>query len=89
LIAAQRAAGIFNAFAAGNNGENGCGTLVSPADNPSGFAVGATDQADGIAFFSSRGPNATQPWMDTYGTGPEVTAPGYPIRTSAPGGAIP
>ena len=86
LLEAQRAAGIFNAFAAGNNGENGCGTLVAPADNPAGFAVGATDQADGAAFFSSRGPNATQPWLDTYATGPELAAPGYPIRTSAPGG---
>ncbi len=86
LLEAQRAAGIFGAWAAGNNGTNGCGTLVSPADSPAGFAVGATDQSDGIAFFSSRGPNATRRWLDTYGTGPEVTAPGYPIRTSTPGG---
>lgn len=86
LLEAQRAAGIFGAWAAGNNGMNGCGTLVSPADGPAGFAVGATDQSDGIAFFSSRGPNATRRWLDTYGTGPEVTAPGYPIRTSTPGG---
>ncbi|MBN1954444.1 MAG: S8 family serine peptidase [Anaerolineae bacterium] len=86
LLEVYRAAGIYATFAAGNNGENGCGTMISPADNPAGFSVGATDPFDNIAYFSSRGPNALRPWVDQYGTGPEVSAPGYGVRTSHPGG---
>ncbi len=86
ILEAWQAAGIVGSFAAGNNGLRGCGTLISPSDNPGALNVGATDTSDGSAFFSSRGPNALQPWLGRYGIGPQITAPGYPIRTSDPGG---
>ncbi len=90
LLQAQRAAGIFATFAAGNSGfdpvtyRTVCGSMISPADNPSGFAVGATTMADTIAPFSSRGPNALRPWLGLYETGPQVSAPGMMIQSSDP-----
>ncbi len=75
-IQALKTAGIAVVFAAGNSGPN-LSTSVSPANNPEGFAVGAVDQSNGIAFFSSRGPSACD--GSTY---PDVVAPGVNIRTS-------
>jgi subtilisin family serine protease len=46
-LQALRAAGILPIFAAGNSGP-GTGTSLSPGNNPSAFAVGATDDADQI-----------------------------------------
>jgi uncharacterized repeat protein (TIGR01451 family) len=85
ILEAWRAAGIFPAFAAANNGPL-CGTMLSPADDPLALSVGATDWNDEIAFFSSRGPVSRQPWLDRYGLGPDVSAPGMGIRSSTPGG---
>ncbi len=85
FIEAWRAAGIFPVFAAANNGSS-CGTMLSPADNPGAFGVGATGLTDEIAFFSSRGPNSLEPWLGLYGTGPDLSAPGHLCRTSDPGG---
>lgn len=80
VIAAQRAAGVFPTFSAGNSGP-GCATLGSPGDNPAvGTSVAATTSADNIAGFSSRGPNPFG------GTGPDVAAPGVSVRSSVPGG---
>jgi hypothetical protein len=63
-------------FAAGNYGPSPS-TIVSPANNAGSFAVGATDSANLIAPFSSRGPSACGG-----GISPHVTAPGVNIRSS-------
>jgi subtilisin family serine protease len=74
-----RAAGIFPAFAAGNNGPN-CGSVSSPGDYVQSFATGAADMNDVIASFSGRGPSV-------FGAvKPDVTAPGVNVRSSVPGG---
>lgn len=77
-LQALRAAGIVPVFAAGNGGP-GAGTSYSPANNPSAFAVGATNDSDLIYAYSSRGPS------DCGGAGsifPDVVAPGVDIHTT-------
>ena len=81
VVASLRASGIFPAFAAGNNGSAGCGSLGSPGDNPSSFSVASTGTTDAISSSSSRGPNPI-----TGRIGPEVAAPGVGIISSVPGG---
>ncbi len=81
-LQALRAAGIFPVFSAGNGGP-GTMTSFSPANNPSAFAVGATDNADAIASLSSRGPTTCGGSTGVY---PELTAPGVNIHILAPGG---
>ncbi len=77
-LQALRAGGILPVFAAGNFGPAGS-TSASPANNPEAFAVGATDNTDQIAYFSSIGPsNCSQ----TQGLFPEVVAPGVDIVTT-------
>ncbi len=78
-VQALRAAGIVPVFAAGNEGPRAA-SLRNPASFPEALAVGATDDLDQVAGFSSRGPS---PWNETK---PEVVAPGVPIRSSLPGG---
>ena len=75
-IQALNAAGIAVAFSAGNSGPN-LSTSLSPANNPAAFAVGAIDESQTIATFSSRGPAACD--GATY---PDLVAPGVNIRTS-------
>ncbi len=77
-----RAAGIFMAVSAGNEGP-GCGTIqYPPATYDSAITVGATDSSDAIPWFSSRGPS-------TIGSvqflKPDLVAPGYVVRSSVPG----
>lgn len=79
IVTNWRAAGIFPAFSAGNNGP-GPGTIGNPANYPESFAVGATDRNNNLAEFSSRGPS---PYGEIK---PEVVAPGVGIRSSVPGG---
>lgn len=79
-LRALRAAGIFAVFAAGNEGPKGK-TIDSPASLPEAFAVGASDEYDEVANFSSRGPS---PWGEIR---PHVVAPGVHVRSSTPGGA--
>lgn len=79
-VQALRAAGIWAEFSAGNNGP-GTGTIGSPASFAESFATGATDSADVIASFSSRGPS---PLTDEIK--PDVVAPGVGVRSSVPGG---
>ncbi len=71
-----KAAGIAVAFSAGNSGPSPA-TSVSPANYPGSFAVGAVDEFNTIAGFSSRGPSACDG-----GIYPEVAAPGVNIRTA-------
>ncbi|MSP11967.1 MAG: DUF11 domain-containing protein [Chloroflexi bacterium] len=77
-VQAWRAAGIFPAFAAGNEGD-GAGTVGTPGGYPESFAVGATDADSRVADFSSRGPSFFVQ------TKPEVSAPGRFVRSSIPG----
>jgi hypothetical protein len=75
-LARLRAAGILPVFAAGNYGPTP-GTVLSPANNPEAFAVGATDSADVLDPSSSRGPSACgQPVV------PRAVAPGVDVRTT-------
>jgi subtilisin family serine protease len=75
-LASLRAAGILPVFAAGNYGPLP-GTSSSPANNPEAFAVGATDDADGLYPYSSRGPSSCgQPVY------PQLVAPGVGIHTT-------
>ncbi len=78
-LQALRAAGILPVFAAGNGGPS-TGTGYSPSNLPEAIAVGATNDPDVIADFSSRGPAACGGSLDVY---PDVVAPGVGIRTTA------
>ncbi|HSH05108.1 MAG TPA: S8 family serine peptidase [Anaerolineae bacterium] len=80
-LAALRAAGVVPVVAAGNIGRSGCGTLNSPGDNWPSFSVGASTTLDTIWDFSSRGPSPL-----TGEIGPEIVAPGRPVRSSIRGG---
>ncbi|TKJ30222.1 MAG: hypothetical protein CEE40_05520 [Chloroflexi bacterium B3_Chlor] len=77
-VQALRAAGIASVFAAGNFGPNPS-TSASPANYPEAFAVGATDNGDGMYLYSSRGPSACGEASTTF---PEIVAPGVNIRTA-------
>jgi uncharacterized repeat protein (TIGR01451 family) len=73
------AAGIATFFSNGNAGPNAY-SVGSPASFPESFGVGAVDETEQIAWFSSRGPSQ---WNALK---PEVTAPGVSILSSIPGG---
>ena len=84
-VSAQRAAGILTVAAAGNSGPD-CGTVADPpAIYAATFTVGATDQADNLALFSSRGP---APALDGLPgrIKPDIVAPGVAVRSCVPGG---
>jgi bacillopeptidase F len=78
-VRAWVAAGVVPVFAAGNNG---IGSLSSPASYPEAIAVGAVDGQDALASFSSRGPSPIDGAVK-----PDVVAPGVLIPTAVPGGA--
>jgi serine protease AprX len=85
LLAVQnvRAAGIFMAVSAGNEG-SGCGSVGDPpAIYAESFSVGATDSNDTIAGFSSRGP-VTRDGSNRMK--PDASAPGVGVRSCVPGG---
>lgn len=77
-LEALRAAGIVPVFAAGNGGPF-TNTSYSPANNPSAFAVGATNNDDQIYAYSSRGPTTCG---GSSGIFPELVAPGVNILTA-------
>ncbi|MEU0248849.1 S8 family peptidase [Streptomyces sp. NPDC006235] len=75
--------GILFAIAAGNEGDFGEQTIGSPGSAEAALTVGAVDDKDVLADFSSRGPG-----MDG-ALKPDVTAPGVDITAaSAPGNQI-
>lgn len=77
---ALRLAGIIPVFAAGNSGPFPQ-TVGFPASYTNTLSVGASDDLDEVAWFSSRGPSffndEIKPW---------VVAPGTRILSSLPGG---
>jgi hypothetical protein len=80
-VAADSAAarGILVVTAAGNNGQNGFRTLVTPGDADSVITVGAEDSLGNIAGFSSRGPTIDGRLK------PDLTAPGSAVCAVAGG----
>ena len=82
VVEAVRAAGILTVQSAGNKGPE-CGTISDPAAiYAASLTVGATDSADTIANFSSRGP-VTRDGSNRLK--PEVVAPGVSVRSSVAG----
>lgn len=73
-------AGIIVVVAAGNEG-SGYSTIGSPGNAAQVITVGATDDEDVIAPFSSRGPVLEVNYVK-----PELVAPGVDINSAAPGG---
>ena len=82
VVENTRAAGIEVVVSAGNDG-SACETVNTPAAiYAASFSVGATDDSDNIAGFSSRGP------VTVDGSGrlkPDVSAPGVNVNSSVPG----
>jgi subtilisin family serine protease len=76
-INAWLAAGIVTVFPVGSSGPS-CNTVGSPADYPNVIAVGATDENDVLASFSSRGPGTFR-WLK-----PDAVAPGINVRSASP-----
>jgi hypothetical protein len=78
-IEAVRAAGILVVASAGNSGSS-CSTVNNPpAIYQAAFSVGATNDLDLIANFSSRGPVTID---GSYRLKPDVSAPGVSVRSS-------
>ena len=84
LMKSFNAAGITPVFAAGNSGPR-AGSVGSPGSYPEVISVAATDKADKVASFSSRGPS---PIKDANGSDrkPDISAPGHQINSTVPGG---
>ena len=87
---AMRAAGIFPAFAIGNNCATG-GT-GSPGNVFEAVGVGATDDSDNVASFSCGGvvrknqwTDAPADWPDSW-VKPDISAPGADVYSASPGG---
>lgn len=78
IIPRLKALNVLPVFAAGNDGprEN---TLTPPAACPDSLSVGATDQDDRIADFSSRGPVK---WVNQMVNKPDLSAPGKGVNSA-------
>lgn len=78
------AAGIMTIQAAGNYGSS-CGSVQTPpAVYDASFTVGATNYADNIAYFSSRGPVLVD---ESDRRKPDIVAPGEGVLSAIPGDA--
>jgi subtilisin family serine protease len=74
--------GILFAIAAGNDGDFGDETIGSPGSAADALTVGAVDDNDKLASFSSRGPGLDGQIK------PDVTAPGVDITAAAAPGSV-
>ncbi|MET7479679.1 S8 family peptidase, partial [Streptomyces sp. NPDC005648] len=74
--------GILFAIAAGNDGDFGDETIGSPGSAADALTVGAVDDKDKLASFSSRGPGLDGQIK------PDVTAPGVDITAAAAPGSV-
>ena len=72
--------GIIVAAAIGNKG-SGTGTTTSPGNCPNAIGVGAVNNSNAIASFSSRGPIS---WDGSSYTKPDIVAPGVSIYSTKP-----
>lgn len=81
LIEAWNAAGIYEAFAAGNDGDGvTCSTTHAPGGRGDVYGVGAYDANGKIANFSGFGPSPVDGSLR-----PDITAPGVNVRSTVPG----
>ncbi|MFD0026025.1 S8 family serine peptidase [Streptomyces sp. NPDC058382] len=74
--------GVLFAIAAGNEGDS-AGTVGSPGSADAALTVGAVDDKDLLADFSSRGPRVGDNAIK-----PDVTAPGVDITAAASPGSV-
>ncbi|MBO0611129.1 S8 family serine peptidase [Myceligenerans salitolerans] len=81
VVGAWEAAGIFAAYANGNEGELGCESSGSPGSRAATYSVGATRANGTVAAFSSRGPGQSG------AVKPDITAPGVGVLSAVPGRA--
>ncbi len=83
VVNAVRAAGIFPAVAAGNDGP-GCSSVYAPPSiYKAAVSMAATDSSNTIASFSSRGPVTSD---GSNRRKPDLSAPGVNVRGAVPGG---
>ncbi|MDV5144614.1 S8 family serine peptidase [Streptomyces sp. SBC-4] len=84
IIESWNAAGIFEAFAAGNAGNGtSCSTTEAPGAQAPAYGVGAYDAAGKIADFSGFGPSLVDGSMK-----PNISAPGVDVRSAWPGNSF-
>lgn len=82
-VNALRAAGVMVVVSAGNDGPE-CSTIRNPATIfESSFTIGAINNVDTIANFSSRGPVTTD---GSFRLKPNVVAPGVQVRSATRNG---
>ncbi|MFG3369193.1 S8 family serine peptidase [Streptomyces sp. NPDC048156] len=81
IVEAWNAAGIFEAFASGNDGDGvTCSTGHAPGSQAPAYGVGAYDVNGKIADFSGFGPSRLDGSMK-----PNISAPGVNVRSTWPG----
>ncbi|MFD3561719.1 S8 family serine peptidase [Streptomyces sp. NPDC058686] len=81
ILNAWNSAGIFEAFAAGNDGDGvTCSTTHPPGSQAASYGVGAYDSSGKIAEFSGFGPSPTDGSAK-----PNISAPGVDIESTWPG----
>ncbi|MER5400527.1 S8 family serine peptidase [Streptomyces sp. NPDC002599] len=81
IVEAWNSAGIFEAFAAGNDGDGKtCSTAHAPGSQAPSYGVGAYDSTGTIASFSGFGPSLVDG-----STKPNISAPGVNVRSTWPG----
>jgi subtilisin family serine protease len=81
ILDAWNSAGIFEAFAAGNDGDGTtCSTAHTPGAQASSYAVGAYDSTGKIASFSGFGPSPVDGSAK-----PNISAPGVAVESTFPG----
>ncbi|MFJ6434499.1 S8 family serine peptidase [Streptomyces sp. NPDC091416] len=81
IVEAWNSAGIFEAFAAGNDGDGAtCSTAHAPGSQVTSYGVGAYDANGVIAKFSGFGPSLVDGSAK-----PNISAPGVNIQSTWPG----